>query len=42
MAFGDLLSQGLNKVTNQRTVIAWRVYAIGVECFAAMIKYTRA
>lgn len=33
---------GLNKTTNQRTVIAWRVFAIGVECLAAMIKFTRA
>lgn len=33
---------GLNKTTNQRTVIAFRVYAVGVECFAAMIKFTRA
>lgn len=32
----------LNKTTNQRGMIAIRPYAIGVECFAAAVKFTRA
>lgn len=32
----------LNRVTNQRAIIAWRVYTIAVECLAAMTKVTRA
>jgi hypothetical protein len=32
----------LNKVTNQRGMVAIRPYAIGVECFAAAVKFTRA
>lgn len=40
--YQDPPDQVLNKVTNQRTLVAWQVFTIGVECFAAMIKYTRA
>jgi hypothetical protein len=40
--YQDPPNQVLNKVTNQRTLIAWRVYTVAVECFAAMIKVTRA
>jgi len=34
--------QILDKTTNQRGMIAVRPYAIGVECFAAAVKFTRA
>jgi hypothetical protein len=34
--------QILDKTTNQRGMIAIRPYAIGVECFAAAVKFTRA
>lgn len=34
--------QILDKTTNQRGMIAIRPYAVGVECFAAAVKFTRA
>lgn len=32
----------LNRTTNQRGIYAWRPYMIGVECFSACVKVTRA
>jgi hypothetical protein len=34
--------QLLNRTTNQRGVYAWRPYVVGLECFAACVKITRA
>lgn len=32
----------LSRVNNQRLIVAWRVYTVAVECFAAAVKFTRA